>query len=176
MKPYSVSATNAMGVVEMNTPAMGMKEQMNTNSDRRPMPEDGAMVTVLGSTASDCPSCMRALAAGQHLQVTAAASGLKAPAAPGICIAHMPSAVSPVLASAMRACNGQSEDELTGHCRIAACRGDFLSGQAGQDVRQPQQCPPANEQHVNKECCSVPGCRWDCPTIWTVTHGNSTLK
>lgn len=38
MKPYSVSATKAMGVVEMNTPAMGMKEQMNTNSDRSPMP------------------------------------------------------------------------------------------------------------------------------------------
>lgn len=38
MKPYSVNATKAMGVVEMNTPAIGMKEQMNTNRDRRPMP------------------------------------------------------------------------------------------------------------------------------------------
>lgn len=38
MKPYSVSATKAMGVVDMKTPAMGMKEQMNTNSDSSPMP------------------------------------------------------------------------------------------------------------------------------------------
>ncbi len=37
-KPYSVRATNAMGTVEMKQPAMGMKEQMNTNRDSRPRP------------------------------------------------------------------------------------------------------------------------------------------
>lgn len=38
MKPYSVSATNLMGTVEMMTPAMGMKPQMNTNRESRPSP------------------------------------------------------------------------------------------------------------------------------------------
>ena len=37
-KPYSVSATKAMGAVEMNTPAMGMKLQMKTNKPSRPIP------------------------------------------------------------------------------------------------------------------------------------------
>ena len=37
-KPYSVSATKAMGTVEMKQPAMGMKEQMNTNRLSRPRP------------------------------------------------------------------------------------------------------------------------------------------
>ena len=38
MKPYSVRATNAIGTVEKNTPAIGMNEQMKTNNDSRPMP------------------------------------------------------------------------------------------------------------------------------------------
>ena len=37
-KPYSVKATKATGAVEMNTPAIGMKLQMNTNKPNRPMP------------------------------------------------------------------------------------------------------------------------------------------
>ena len=37
-KPYSVSATKAMGAVEMNTPAMGMKLQIKTNKPSRPIP------------------------------------------------------------------------------------------------------------------------------------------
>ena len=37
-KPYSVSATKAMGAVEMNTPAMGMKLQMKTNKPSKPIP------------------------------------------------------------------------------------------------------------------------------------------
>ncbi len=38
MNPYSVRATKAIGMVDMNTPAMGMKLQMKTNSDSSPMP------------------------------------------------------------------------------------------------------------------------------------------
>ena len=38
MKPYSVRATKAIGTVEKKTPAIGMKEQMKTNKDSRPMP------------------------------------------------------------------------------------------------------------------------------------------
>lgn len=37
-KPYSVRATKATGMVEMKQPAMGMKEQMNTNRESSPMP------------------------------------------------------------------------------------------------------------------------------------------
>ena len=37
-KPYSVSATKAMGMVEMKHPAMGMKEHMKTNRDSSPLP------------------------------------------------------------------------------------------------------------------------------------------
>ena len=37
-KPYSVRATKATGTVEMKQPAMGMKEQMKTNRDSRPIP------------------------------------------------------------------------------------------------------------------------------------------
>lgn len=59
-KPYSVSATNPMGTVEMKQPAMGMKLQMKTKTDNRPKP--------------------------------------------GIRSAHMPSAVSAVLARAILAC------------------------------------------------------------------------
>ena len=58
-KPYSVSATNAMGTVEMKTPAMGIKLQRKTNIERSPIP--------------------------------------------GICKAHIPRAVSPVFAAAIRA-------------------------------------------------------------------------
>ena len=37
-KPYSVRATKATGTVEMKQPAMGMKEQIKTNRDSRPIP------------------------------------------------------------------------------------------------------------------------------------------
>lgn len=52
MKPYSVRATKAMGTVEKKTPAMGMKEQMKTNSDSRPMP---------GMAIAHMPSAVRAV-------------------------------------------------------------------------------------------------------------------
>ena len=52
MKPYSVSATNAMGTVEKNTPAMGIKEQMKTNSESSPMP---------GIAIAHIPSAVRAV-------------------------------------------------------------------------------------------------------------------
>ena len=58
MKPYSVSATKAMGVVEMNTPAIGMKEQMNTNSDRSPMPADGHHNTCCSFTTTEGSATM----------------------------------------------------------------------------------------------------------------------
>ena len=38
MNPYSVRATKPIGVVLMMTPAIGMKLQMNTNSDKSPTP------------------------------------------------------------------------------------------------------------------------------------------
>ena len=38
VKPYSVSATNPMGMVEMMTPATGMKEQIKTKRDSSPAP------------------------------------------------------------------------------------------------------------------------------------------
>lgn len=37
-KPYSVRATKAIGMVEMKQPAIGMKEQINTNMERSPSP------------------------------------------------------------------------------------------------------------------------------------------
>ena len=101
MKPYSVSATKAMGVVDMKTPAMGMKEQMNTNSDSSPMPA-GSMASASESRHNLVLSQLKDFA--RECSKLTAARRLKPPAAPGICMPHMPSAVSPVLASAMRAC------------------------------------------------------------------------
>ena len=51
-KPYSVSATKAMGTVEMKHPAMGMKEQMNTKRESRPLP---------GRASAHIPSAVRAV-------------------------------------------------------------------------------------------------------------------
>lgn len=48
------------------------------------------------------------------------AFGLTPVAAPGICMPHMPSAVSPVLASAMRACVAVSVFKQYGCCFVAA--------------------------------------------------------
>ena len=38
VKPYSVSATKPMGMVLITTPAMGMKPQMKTKREKRPIP------------------------------------------------------------------------------------------------------------------------------------------
>ncbi len=38
MKPYSVSATNPIGTVEMITPAIGMNPHMKTQTDHSPIP------------------------------------------------------------------------------------------------------------------------------------------
>lgn len=52
MKPYSVRATKAMGTVEKKTPAIGIKEQMKTNRDRRPIP---------GMAIAHIPNAVRAV-------------------------------------------------------------------------------------------------------------------
>ena len=57
-KPYSVRATKAMGIVEMKQPAMGMKEQMNTNMDRSPRP---------GNCKAQMPMAVRAVFAAAIL-------------------------------------------------------------------------------------------------------------
>lgn len=60
-KPYSVRATKAMGAVEMKQPAMGMKEQMNTNSDSSPSP-GMASVHMPAAVKAVFTSAMRACA------------------------------------------------------------------------------------------------------------------
>ncbi len=55
MNPYSVRATKAIGMVDMNTPAMGMKLQMKTNSDSSPMPA-GTQRYVVYSEGKTMPS------------------------------------------------------------------------------------------------------------------------
>ena len=58
-KPYSVRATKAMGTVDMKQPAMGMKEQMNTNSDSSPNPGI-ASVHIPAAVSAVLTSAMRA--------------------------------------------------------------------------------------------------------------------
>jgi len=62
-KPYSVSAVKAMGTVEMKQPAMGMKEQMKTNSDSRPTP-GMASAHMPAAVSAVLTSAMRACARG----------------------------------------------------------------------------------------------------------------
>ena len=57
-KPYSVSATKPMGIVEIKQPAMGMKLQRNTNMDKRPSP---------GSCRPHMPSAVNAVFAAAIL-------------------------------------------------------------------------------------------------------------
>lgn len=58
-KPYSVRATKAMGTVEMKQPAMGMNEQMKTNSDSSPIP-GMASVHMPAAVSAVFTSAMRA--------------------------------------------------------------------------------------------------------------------
>jgi hypothetical protein len=64
MNPYSVSATNPMGVVLMMTPAMGMKLHTNTMSDSRPSPgiDSAHMPTAVKKVLT---SAMRACSRGR---------------------------------------------------------------------------------------------------------------